>query len=312
MNDDELRFVATSRHRHFSEFYFDFDSVDSVVDKIVEWENIKTKSRAGVFFLENWQSFYVDIIEKLVARNRTENIACSSSTLEGTLIRIDHDLREALLRRLKQQPNEKIKFRGNTSGDEAKIACGGLVHKRVMCCDKYCFKVYSPASGKRGVNFMFRLSEKAHDPYWPPEIVCLDQFVVDECCVCFESCERAPRLECGHSLCRSCFDSWKRVRSTCPLCRSSLRELPFDIVGAFNAAVAARPVGELWYVEHDVGRLVGVSPWRWKDFRYLRQKPSRLFMDVDCILTTDVDRSRYQLRRLVRIKRKKFLFFPKV
>ena len=305
MNEDELRFVSTgTKSWHNWEFYF--DNVDGMVDKIVEWENISTKSHAAFFFLRNWKSFYVDIIETLVARNRTENIGCSSTALEGTVIRMCPETRQVLLRRLKQQPNKKIKFRGDTSGDEAKIALGGLVHKRVMDCEQNCFKIHSPTKGKR-VNFEFYLSEGAHDPYWPPEIVYLDTLVADECCVCFESCARAPRLACGHSLCRSCFDSWKEFHATCPLCRSPFNE--FDIVGAFNAAVAARPVGELWYVEKELAEIVGVSPWRWKRFTHLRQKPSRLFIDVDCILTTDVDRTRHKVLWRVRIKRQKILCF---
>jgi hypothetical protein len=324
MNDDELRFLATGRKDYWSDSWiFYFDSVDGVVDKIVEWENMPAKSCAAFIYLENWQSFYVDIIEKLVARNRTENIACSACSftrLEGTEIKMCHVTREVFARRLKQKPNKKIKFRGNVGGDEAKIVAGtnaralaihhnlNILYKRMIFCVKNYFKIYSPTKGKR-VDFEFR--HRGSDPYWPPEIIYLDmpRFRVEECCVCFESCERAPRLACGHGLCRSCFDSWKRVRSTCPMCRSPFSASPLDIVEAFNAEVAARPVGELWDVEKDVAEIVAVSPWRWKDFTNLREKPSRLFIDVDCILTTDVDRSRDRLRRLVRIKRQKILCF---
>jgi hypothetical protein len=244
-NEDELRFVSTGKLEWDSTISFRFDSVDSMVDKIVEWENMPTKSRAGVFYLKKWQSFYVEIIETLLARNRTENITCPSDVAEGTAIRMCHDTREVLLRRLKQRPNKKIKFRGCIGGDEAKIFVSSppIPYKRMINCEEYIVAIHSPSDEKE-VWFELYLSEGAHDPYWPPEIVYLDMpwFRVEECCVCFEPSERAPRLECGHGLCRSCFDSWKRVRSTCPLCRSPLKELSFV---PFNEAVAARPVGEL-------------------------------------------------------------------
>ena len=319
---DELRFLATGRKDYGCDTWeFYFDSVDSMVDKIVEWENITPKSRLTFIHLKKWHSFYVDIVETLVARNRTENITSTFACAEGTVIRMCHDTREVFARRLKQQPNKKIKFRGEPSGDEAKIVAPSKflypiplvlqeLYKRMIDCDINSFRIFSPTKGKR-VDFKFHCRGDSHDPYWPSEIVYLDMplFRVEECCVCFESCERGPRLECGHPLCRSCFDSWKRVRSACPLCRSIFSASPFDIVEMFNAAVAARPVGELWRVEKKLAEIVGVSPWRWKEFKNLKKTPSRLFIDVDCFLTNDVDETRDKVAQHVRIKRQKILCF---
>jgi hypothetical protein len=320
-NEDELRFVSTGEQQQYSTicWNFYFDSVDGMVDKIVEWENMPAKSRAAVFTLRNCQSFYVDIIETLVARNRTENITCTSAVATGTAIRMCRVTREVLLRRLKQRPNKKIKFRGyKLGGDEARIfARDPIPFDRLIECEEYCIRIYSP-SDERKVFFDFYLSEGAHDPYWPPEVVYVEMtwvpwFCVQDCCVCFEPRERAqraPRLECGHGLCRSCFERWSRVRSTCPLCRSPLNEcVPFVGTEAFNEAVASRPVGELWFVEKELAEMVRVSPWRWKTFSSLTRKPRRLLMDVDCIATTNVDETRKKFMNLVRIKRQKILCF---
>lgn len=47
-----------------------------------------------------------------------------------------------------------------------------------------------------------------------------------DCTVCFEAYEKGsynvPTLECGHTMCRDCIDSWKAAnngRLTCPYCR---------------------------------------------------------------------------------------------
>jgi hypothetical protein len=97
------------------------------------------------------------------------------------------------------------------------------------------------------------------------------------------------------------------------MCRSPFSELPDEYkVEEFDAAVAARPVGELWRVEDDLAEIVGVSPWRWKDFTNLRKKPHRLFIDVDCILTTDVDQTLRKFVEFVRIKRQKILCFKRL
>jgi hypothetical protein len=301
MNADELRFGATGPGLCCGNFFvweFYFDSVDALVDKIVEWENMTTKRHAAVFRLKGCQSFYVDIIETVVAKNRTENIACSTTSKQGTSIKMCRETRQVLTSRLQQ--NEKIKFRNAPLGDEARIVVDGesAVRKRTIVCESRRFEIFNPSKGKK-VFFDFHLN--APDPYWPPDIVIgCPTIAIEECCVCFETNVRAPRLKCGHGLCLSCFDSWKQEGTTCPLCRATLKRLPLDIVSEFNAAVAVRPVGELWLVDYDFSKRVGVSPRRFKMF---------FLSCVDCILTTELRTIYINLEWHVRIKRPKILYF---
>ena len=40
-----------------------------------------------------------------------------------------------------------------------------------------------------------------------------------QCPVCFENREEIQKLDCGHSFCKPCINTWLEAHNTCPCCR---------------------------------------------------------------------------------------------
>lgn len=316
--DEEAKFVSSGREIGGRHWKFLFSNVETAVDKIVEWENMATKSLDVVFSFVNFASFYIDLIETLVAKNDTSNIVSPKSNdarvvLQGTLVKMCRTSKEVLNRRLKTSPNKKFIFRNMPKSDEAKIVIHvnrGQFHKRMIYCTDGLFSIkYSKFS--LTTTTIFYLDYTGQDPFWPPEIVYFENspaLEVGDCCVCLETCENLTGLVCRHKMCTSCIDAWKRIKQTCPLCRATLKMLVSQ--EKFDNLVFSRPPAQLWFIMQNYAETVGVSPWRWKRFENSRKKP-RLWIDVDCVLTTDADAAYkdFQYYLPIRIKRLKILCF---
>lgn len=57
----------------------------------------------------------------------------------------------------------------------------------------------------------------------PPEELPADLY---DCTICYDKIkkENNSKTRCGHYFCRTCLDAWMNVNTTCPICRTVIKE----------------------------------------------------------------------------------------
>lgn len=123
----------------------------------------------------------------------------------------------------------------------AALTMPGLVIMSLSCCSVFCFHVMRTVGGRYAAPEAaeVEMPSTANNTGGLDEskiIACTELFVVSEsdnsktCSICLEIYSETERVsvisKCGHCFHANCIQQWLGKNGTCPVCRTSLSDMP--------------------------------------------------------------------------------------
>jgi len=257
------------------EKWWSFPSVDSLAEHMGRVENApfisvgsanqySSFSRAVV---KKAASFYFDVVRKLVDSNPVENIVSKSKTAEhipATIIVCDAEVLEAWKLELTLRPDSKFvvskKFEKKLEHANFQAFICESFDSRLSFKRAFCFG--DKKIGTHGITWSFSENDirAINDPFEEEVIpVSIPEHLVSQCCVCFDDNVFGNMFGCGHDLCFSCLDEWRKNSTFCPMCRAKITLMPNEKKKKrFEELVAELKNGETYFATRLFSERVGV------------------------------------------------------
>ena len=81
---------------------------------------------------------------------------------------------------------------------------------------------------------------------------CENCFVHNVCSICFETCSKQTKLNCGHFYCQHCISKWVyyEENDTCPLCRTVVTNIEYN--NAFYYCLYNKLISVMVFIEYNI------------------------------------------------------------
>mmetsp|Transcript_4647 Transcript_4647/g.5552 ORF Transcript_4647/g.5552 Transcript_4647/m.5552 type:complete len:188 (-) Transcript_4647:397-960(-) len=130
-----------------------------------------------------------------------------------------------------------------------------------------------------------------------------------KCLCCLEFLREKPSyiklVDCTHEVCLECFNRWKRLKDTCPMCRASIVSVAcFQIRSLADEKLLDKEDSPIGRIARDGEEYVQVYQ---EDFKFNKEKITEDDMDLACLDHSYFNEELDKLKRIIfDVKRERF------